>query len=136
MASELKVDKFTGVTTAGSILVTGEGGSNTTNLQQGLAKAWASYVQSTPSVLDSLNTSSITDSSAGDYEHNFSSNMSDANYATVAAMRHIGGTGFNAAITVGYGTRASNTIGVVTANGSDSLADAAYSCTSVLGDLA
>ena len=26
MASELKVDKFTGVTTAGSILVTGEGG--------------------------------------------------------------------------------------------------------------
>ena len=28
MASELKVDKFTGVTTAGSILVTGEGNSN------------------------------------------------------------------------------------------------------------
>ena len=36
MASELKVDKFTGVTTAGSILVTGEGNSTTTNLQQGL----------------------------------------------------------------------------------------------------
>ena len=35
MASELKVDKFTGVTTAGSILVTGEGNSTTTNLQQG-----------------------------------------------------------------------------------------------------
>ena len=40
MASELKVDKFTGVTTAGSILVTGEGNSTTTNLQQGLAKFW------------------------------------------------------------------------------------------------
>ena len=40
MASELKVDKFTGVTTAGSIDVTGEGNSTTTNLQQGLAKAW------------------------------------------------------------------------------------------------
>ena len=38
MASELKVDKFTGVTTAGSILVTGEGNSTTTNLQQGLVK--------------------------------------------------------------------------------------------------
>ena len=37
-SSELKVDKFTGVTTAGSILVTGEGNSTTTNLQQGLAK--------------------------------------------------------------------------------------------------
>ena len=43
MASELKVDKFTGVTTAGSILVTGEGNSTTTNLQQGLAKAWVQY---------------------------------------------------------------------------------------------
>ena len=31
MASELKVDKFTGVTTAGSIDVTGEGNSTTTN---------------------------------------------------------------------------------------------------------
>ena len=40
MASELKVDKFTGVTTAGSIVVTGEGNSTTTNLQQGLAKSW------------------------------------------------------------------------------------------------
>ncbi len=39
MASELKVDKFTGVTTAGSILVTGEGNSTTTNLQQGLCKS-------------------------------------------------------------------------------------------------
>ena len=39
MASELKVDKFTGVTTAGSIDVTGEGNSTTTNLQQGLLKA-------------------------------------------------------------------------------------------------
>ncbi len=40
MASELKVDKFTGVTTAGSIDVTGEGNSTTTNLQQGFAKVW------------------------------------------------------------------------------------------------
>ena len=39
MASELKVDKFTGVTTAGSILVTGEGNSTTTNLQQGLRQS-------------------------------------------------------------------------------------------------
>ena len=43
MASELKVDKFTGVTTAGSILVTGEGNSTTTNLQQGLAKCWINF---------------------------------------------------------------------------------------------
>ena len=40
MASQLKVDTLTGVTTAGSIVVTGEGNSTTTNLQQGLAKCW------------------------------------------------------------------------------------------------
>jgi len=40
MASELKVDKFTGVTTAGSILVTGEGNSTTTNLQQGFGEGF------------------------------------------------------------------------------------------------
>ena len=43
MASILKVDTLTGVTTAGSISVTGEGNSTTTNLQQGLAKAWHTF---------------------------------------------------------------------------------------------
>ena len=43
MASQLKVNTLTGVTTAGSIAVTGEGNSTTTNLQQGLAKAWITF---------------------------------------------------------------------------------------------
>ena len=38
--SEIKTDKLTGVGTAGVIVVTGEGNSTTTNLQQGLAKSW------------------------------------------------------------------------------------------------
>ena len=63
MASELKVDKFTGVTTAGSILVTGEGNSTTTNLQQGLAKSWSSLNQDSSGhpVYDSKNVASTTD---------------------------------------------------------------------------
>ena len=36
--STAKVNTLTGTTTAGSIAVTGEGGSTTTNLQQGLCK--------------------------------------------------------------------------------------------------
>ena len=40
MASQLKVDTITGVTTAGSVAITGEGNSTTTNLQQGLLKFW------------------------------------------------------------------------------------------------
>ena len=38
--STIKTNTLTGTTSAGSIVVTGEGGSTTTNLQQGLAKAW------------------------------------------------------------------------------------------------
>ena len=62
MASLLKVDALTGVTTAGSISVTGEGGSTTTNLQQGLAKAWSNHSNlSSVAIHDSLNISSMVD---------------------------------------------------------------------------
>jgi hypothetical protein len=71
MASQLKVDTLTGVTTAGSIAVTGEGNSTTTNLQSGLAKAWAKVNQDTPAFRGSFNMSSLTDSSTGIYELNF-----------------------------------------------------------------
>jgi len=81
MASELKVDKFTGVTTAGSILVTGEGNSTTTNLQQGLAKVWVNFNGSgTLSVRDSLSISSVTDGGTGNFTPNFSNAFNNTNY--------------------------------------------------------
>ena len=81
MASELKVDKFTGVTTAGSILVTGEGNSTTTNLQQGLCKMWARLNgQGTIALNDSFNVGSITDNATGQYTYTFSNNMNNANF--------------------------------------------------------
>jgi hypothetical protein len=68
MASILKVDTLTGVTTAGSISVTGEGNSTTTNLQQGLAKVWTSIDGSgTVNTRDSLNYTSTTDNGTGNY---------------------------------------------------------------------
>jgi len=69
MASTLKINTLTGVTTAGSIAVTGEGNSTTTNLQQGLCKMWCRWDlndNSLSGVVDSFNVSSVTDSSAGD----------------------------------------------------------------------
>ena len=73
MASELKVDKFTGVTTAGSILVTGEGNSTTTNLQQGLSKSWLNLDASlsTPAFRDSFNLGSVTDNGTGTLQLQF-----------------------------------------------------------------
>ena len=81
MASELKVNKLTGVTTAGSITVTGEGNSTTTNLQQGLAKVWVNFNGSgTLSVRDSLSISSVTDGGTGNFTPNFSNAFNNTNY--------------------------------------------------------
>ena len=51
MASTLKINTLTGVTTAGSIAVTGEGNSTTTNLQQGLTKYSGVWDSKTDNVL-------------------------------------------------------------------------------------
>ena len=84
MASELKVDKFTGVTTAGSILVTGEGNSTTTNLQQGLNKVWYDLDGTgTIALDDSFNCSGTTDNGTGDYTISYSNAMASANYSTL-----------------------------------------------------
>ena len=84
MASELKVDKFTGVTTAGSILVTGEGNSTTTNLQQGLCKFWIQFNgTSTVATRDSFNLASLTDNGTGDYTHTFTNAFSNNDYAAI-----------------------------------------------------
>jgi hypothetical protein len=79
MASQLKVDTLTGVTTAGSIVVTGEGNSTTTNLQQGLAKHWVKFAPDAVAD-DSLNNSSITDTATGRFTVTRTNNMSNANY--------------------------------------------------------
>ena len=86
MASILKVDTLTGVATAGSIAVTGEGNSTTTNLQQGLAKAWCNNDQnSTHDVADSFNISSITDGGTSATNYVFTNNMSTASHAPLAS---------------------------------------------------
>lgn len=87
MASELKVDKFTGVTTAGSILVTGEGGSTTTNLQQGIIKAWTFFDGSAGSLSagDSFNESSLTDNDTGDYTFTITNAMNSTSYVNTGS---------------------------------------------------
>jgi hypothetical protein len=94
MASQLKVDTITGVTTAGSIAVTGEGNSTTTNLQQGLAKSWVKFdgSVSTPAALDSLNSASITDSGTGTYINNLTNAMANINYCMSTAGEHDSGS--------------------------------------------
>ena len=119
--SELKVDKFTGVATAGSILVTGEGNSTTTNLQQGLAKHWTYYNQLSETVFDSFNQSSVTDNTGGDYTTNFTNAFSNVHYGSTGAgqRQHSSGRGNNAVmIDANFDSSDAQTYGVTLATGS------------------
>ena len=83
-ASEIAIDKLKGASSAGSMTVVGEGGSTTTNLQQGLCKHWISVDMSSAAVLDSFNAGSITDNGTGDYTTNITNAMGNANFCYTA----------------------------------------------------
>jgi len=86
MASTLKINTLTGVTTAGSIAVTGEGNSTTTNLQQGLCKVWVTFdgTASGATIRDSFNVASTDDDGTGIYGVNFTASMGNSNFPGLA----------------------------------------------------
>ena len=85
--STLLLNTLTGKTSAGSIVVTGEGGSTTTNMQQGLAKAWTFFDGSAGSLSagDSFNESSLTDNAAGDYTFTITNAMNSTSYVNTGS---------------------------------------------------
>tara|TARA_R110000765_G_scaffold418045_1_gene521180 strand:- start:457 stop:849 length:393 start_codon:yes stop_codon:yes gene_type:complete len=105
--SEIKTNKLTGTSTAGSILVTGEGNSTTTSLQQGLAKTWVAATLAAV-IYDSFNISSNTDEGTGDYKYGISNALSRS-----SAETHVSG------ISLGY----TNIIRVKTSESSTSMID-------------
>lgn len=80
--SSLKVDNITGRGNAGFTgSVKSEGGSTTTNLQQGLAKAFISFDGVGTSVEeDTFNSSLVTDHGTGQYTLGITNNMASVNY--------------------------------------------------------
>jgi len=80
--NNVKVNQLSGIDTAGSITIQGEG-SATTNMQQGLAKVWVNYdgTASNAASRDSFNVSGMTDNGTGDATTAFANVMSSANYA-------------------------------------------------------
>jgi len=68
------------------------GGNSSTaeQIAQGRAKSWVQFDgRNTPSITDSFNVSSITDNGTGDYDVNFSTNMSNANYSVVTGANFL-----------------------------------------------
>ena len=90
----LKTNTLTGTSTAGSIAVTGEGNSTTTNLQQGLIKVWVNFDGSASGAAarDSYNVSGMTDNGTGDYTTAFTNAMGNTNYVLLDGSVNDGST--------------------------------------------
>jgi len=135
MASELKVDKFTGVTTAGSILVTGEGNSTTTNLQQGLNKVW--FTLGMDAVQDdSFNCSSVDDDGTGDFGIHFTNAFNNALYSSAQAVTV---TGLNDRMLIQSPSKTASAVEVrtlATSSGSDTEGNITHAEMQICGDLA
>ena len=132
--SEIKTDKLTGVGTAGSIVVTGEGNSTTTNLQQGLAKFWVRWNgTSTAAENDSFNSSGLTDNGTGDYTFGFTTNMGNANYSLATSNSSAEANNSQ----TGMSSAAASSIRMDTRSGStNSLLDTSLNSGQINGDLA
>ena len=138
--STVKVNTLTGTTTAGSIAVTGEGNSTTTNLQQGLCKAWVQFdgTATDAAARDSNNVGSMTDHSTGTYSVNFTNNMANDDYAfAMAANQTSTGTGM---VTGDNGHQTVVAVGSLkfslVATGTYSVTDCNIGTAMIIGDLA
>jgi len=80
--SEIAIDKLKGVSAASSISVVGEGGTTTTNLQQGLAKVWCNHTFDV-TIQDSFNVSGVTDEGTGSYDTDFTNAMVNNDYSAL-----------------------------------------------------
>ena len=92
--NNVKVNQLSGIDTAGSITVQGEG-TATTNLQQGLAKEWtlfdqAGNVHGANTIGDSFNVTSVTDVSTGHFDVFLTNNMNSTAYCPVSNHHYSG----------------------------------------------
>ena len=96
-AGFVATDQIRGNTAANSVTVVAEGGTNTTNLQQGLAKCWVNFNSTSFGVSDSFNLTGATDNGTGDYTVTIASDMGNVNYSANA-------TGYKPSATFGIVT--------------------------------
>lgn len=128
MTSKLVLDNIAGRTTAGSITIVGEGNGTTTNLQQGLCKAWVDATDAAV-LTDSFNLASGTDNGTGDYTYAITNDMASVNYSVP--------TGGVYAALQGISSQAAGSVRLKSFGRADSLtAEDEINFFSILGDLA
>jgi hypothetical protein len=127
-SGHVKLDTVKGYTSAASISVVGEGGSTTTNLQQGLAKMWIQFNGTgTISTQDSFNRGGLTDNGTGDYTVTYTNNMANDDYAVANGFNGVGA--LVQAVTT-------STVQVQPTNSGGSAVDVSIVTITVFGDLA
>ena len=139
---KIKTNVFEGQTTVGSIDVTSEGTSTTTNLQQGLAKVWCKLSGAAQTINDSFNLSSRTDNAVGQTELTFSSAFGSVHFSKTATADFDGAVdaGLHAYGSDGQSSSATPTttktrIDVLEYNTTND-GDCGYLCATLHGDLA
>ena len=133
--NNVKVNQLSGIDTAGSITVQGEA-TATTNLQQGLAKAFLAYKgNTTNAIYDSNNISSVSDDATGKYTPTLTNNFNGANdYATTGFGQQ--DTGGGGRIVCGISSPATSNRPINTVNISNTNTDLEWLNLSFHGDLA
>jgi len=114
--------------------IAGEG-TATTSLQQGLAKVWIAFDGTGPSIDDSFNVTSLSDSGTGATTITIANDMASANYSVAGTSVGSGGY-FNGWLQGGGTDKASGSVLVTTRHESSGNVDLDEVSTSIHGDLA
>ena len=134
---KIKTNVLEGQTTAGLITVQSEG-TATTNLQQGLIKAWCTVDEnSTVTVRDGFNNSSVTDNSTGNTSFTMTNAFNNTDFSLMALASQEGGaTSYDFCYEVTL-SRTSSVVRVESRNyGNGSVFDDEYKMIQICGDLA
>ena len=133
--STLRTNALEGVDAKNSItIVAGAGNITTTNVQEGLCKAWCRFDGTSSGFQDSFNMGSLTDHGTGDHEVAYTNNMNNANHTVSYLVGQNGGTGM---LRLGNRDIATTGHGLVGTNpAQDSGQDMNRSGSDVNGDLA
>ena len=117
---------------AGSTTITAEGGSTTTNLQQGLVKAWCKFDGEAGSIAndDSFNVSGLTDHGTGQYTITIDNDMANDDYA------HTCNGSEQVMSPLNSGNTFAGSVRIYSKNLSDSFIDAQEVSIQITGDLA
>ena len=144
MTSQLNVDTIvdkagsggTNIKVANNAVAVAEGGSATTTVVQGLAKAWVNFDgdASGIAIRDSFNVSGNTDNGTGDYTITFSNAMSNGSYSLAGAGEAGGGSSVMALAVNDTGGLTTASARIFTKTGSP--ADSNVVTSAINGDLA